>query len=192
MSDFEIPWHRYATFAALTEKSNAGLGRTALMKMCYFLQVLRKVDLGYDFRLYTYGPFDSQVLDDLSYAEFLGAVDERVVQYPSGYGYIIKANKEADLVKEKAADFLAENETHIDWVVKAFGSCFASDLELMSTMVFVDREAAQKGQGLKLKELVHRVLQVKPHFAEAYALQLAERLQTMQAYRAVSGQKRSA
>jgi len=32
------------------------------MKMKYFLQELKEVPLGYDFRLSTYGPFDAEVL----------------------------------------------------------------------------------------------------------------------------------
>ena len=38
------------------------LGRTQVMKLFYFLQELKGVWLGYDFRLFTYGPFDSEVL----------------------------------------------------------------------------------------------------------------------------------
>jgi hypothetical protein len=185
MSDFQIPWHRYATITALTEQTRSGLGRTALMKLCYFLQVLRQVDLGYDFRLYTYGPFDSQVLDDLSYAEFLDAVDEKTVHYPNGQGYIVRSSDQADVVKQKAATFLEENETHLNWVIREFGTYSAAELELLSTMVFVDREAAHKDETLLLPELVRRVLQVKPHVTEEYALRLAQVLVAKAALRAV-------
>jgi hypothetical protein len=36
------------------------------MKCLYFLQTVRRVPLRYHFGLYTYGPFDSDVLIDLS------------------------------------------------------------------------------------------------------------------------------
>jgi len=36
------------------------------MKLLYFLQEWKGVRLNYDFRLYTYGPFESEVLSDLS------------------------------------------------------------------------------------------------------------------------------
>ena len=43
------------------------LGRTQLMKLCYFLQEIEQVPIRYDFRLFNYGPFDSEVLYDPVY-----------------------------------------------------------------------------------------------------------------------------
>jgi len=40
------------------------IGRTALMKYMYFLQTLRGVQLGYNFSMYSYGPFDADVLSE--------------------------------------------------------------------------------------------------------------------------------
>ena len=70
---------RIATLVAIAER-RPGLGRTALMKICYLLQTLGDVPLGYHFTLYSYGPFDSDVLADLASAEVLGGVSSRVVQ----------------------------------------------------------------------------------------------------------------
>src|SRR5262249_12172233 len=54
---------RLATIVALVERSSGkSLGRTAVMKLLYFLSALRGVQLGYRFTLYSYGPFDSEVL----------------------------------------------------------------------------------------------------------------------------------
>jgi hypothetical protein len=44
--------NRIALITRLVEKV-PGLGRTALMKYCYFLQTLRRVPLGYSFTLYS-------------------------------------------------------------------------------------------------------------------------------------------
>src|SRR3972149_3482778 len=71
-------WNRLALITALV-KEMPGLGRTAIMKLPFFLVVLRNVPLDYDLRLYTYGPFDSNVLDDLSYAESLEAVKSELI-----------------------------------------------------------------------------------------------------------------
>jgi len=77
--------------AALVEKAPGHtLGRTAIMKLSYYLQVLQLVPLGYEFRLHTFGPFDSDVLDDLAYAEVFGAVKEKVITQSQGYRYEIK------------------------------------------------------------------------------------------------------
>src|SRR5262249_28091602 len=149
------------------------LGRTALMKLCYFLQVLRRVPLGYHFTLYAYGPFDSSVLDDLAYTEFLGAVDEETVLLGNGYGYRISPGQDRERIKERARDFLTRYQQDIAWVMQEFGSRSATDLELLSTMVFVDQEAARKEESLPFSELVRRVLNIKPRFTEEHASVLA-------------------
>src|SRR5579863_9410428 len=88
---------RLALIPALASQSSNGyIGRTALMKYMYFLQVLRKVPLGYRFTLYSYGPFDSDVLADVETAESLGVLESSVVGYSGGYGYQIREGRGAE------------------------------------------------------------------------------------------------
>jgi hypothetical protein len=63
---------KLAIITTLVRDSPIALGRTGLMKCLFFLKILENVPLPYNFRLYTYGPFDSHVLEDLQYAESLG------------------------------------------------------------------------------------------------------------------------
>src|SRR6516164_9081486 len=83
----EAVLQRIAVVSDLVGKAPAGFGRTALMKCLYFLQTVRHVPLGYHFRLYTYGPFDSDVLSDLSLAERFGLVESKLSQFSGGYRY---------------------------------------------------------------------------------------------------------
>jgi uncharacterized protein len=140
------------------------LGRTALMKYCYFLQTLKRVPLGYSFSLYSYGPFDSDVLSDLDTAEALGAVKTHPVYYPGGYGYHIEAGQKADTAKRWGAEFLETYADQIDWVLAQFGSLNSAQLELASTIVYSDREASRKSEKLSVDDLAQRVHDVKPHF----------------------------
>jgi hypothetical protein len=160
---------RAAVIAALAERYPGGsFGRTAVMKLCYFLQTLRRVPLGYRFTLYSYGPFDSDVLSDLDYAEELGAIHSQVVHFASGaYGYRISPTNRADALKEKAADFLEEYAADLDWVISEFGSMSSAELELASTIVYADREVLRRGSRQTMAELVRRVSDVKPHFTQA-------------------------
>jgi uncharacterized protein YwgA len=170
MSESEFPWHRFAVIADLAERApSSRLGRTALMKFAYFLQVVREVPLGYDFTLYAYGPFDSDLLDDLDYAQSLGAVTVTPVARGQNYGYDIQPGEEAGWIKEKATRFLSQHRDALDWVVQEFGGQSAAELELASTMVYVDREAWTAGEKLTPQELTRRVLAVKPRFSEAEA-----------------------
>src|SRR5262249_27242248 len=112
-------WQRLALFTTLVEKApNQTLGRTALVKMAYLLQVLRGVPLGYDFSLYIYGPFNSEVLGDLEYAQALKAVETRTVLFSGGYRYDVRPGPFAAAVKTQAGEWLAQYQADIDWVVQ--------------------------------------------------------------------------
>lgn len=140
------------------------IGRTALMKYCYFLQTLRAVPLGYNFSLYSYGPFDSAVLSDLGEAETLGLIAETPM--PAGYGYRIKNCLSDEDLKELTGQFLDDHRADVDWVIAEFGAASTQDLELDSTIVYIDREASDAGARHSIDELTRRVREVKPRFNE--------------------------
>jgi hypothetical protein len=157
---------RNALIAYLAEHSpSKWIGRTALMKYCYFLQVLRDVPLGYSFTLYSYGPFDSTVLSDLGDTEALGIIEETPLL--TGYGYKIKSAVSDKDLNELAGEFFKDYKEDIDWVIQEFGARSASDLELDSTIVYIDREASDANLELSEEQLVQQVRDVKPHFNES-------------------------
>ena len=160
---------KYELIGTLARKCPNRMGRTALMKFMYFLQTLRDVPLGYRFTLYSYGPFDSDVLSDLGEAELLGFVNSEVVDYAGGYGYVIRADRPSS-----KSESLTAYEDDIGWVIKEFGSDNSADLELASTIVFADREQAPHSQSIE--NLASRVHQVKPHFKLPRIMQRIEDL----------------
>lgn len=169
--------NRLAIIPALVENSpHKQLGRTALMKSMYFLQVLRGVPLGYRFSLYSYGPFDSNVLYDLSVAESLGGVVSKTALYSGGYGYEITVGGKAKWLKGRAEKFVDKYEKDVRWVMHNFGGFTSSQLELVSTIVYVDREAAASGRKLSMQHLARRVHEIKPHFNEQEIIGFAENL----------------
>lgn len=156
---------RLGLIPVLAEKHPAGyIGRTALMKYMYFLQTLRDVPLGYSFSMYSYGPFDSDVLSDLSTAESLNLVSSAAISFYGGYGYRIHPAVGAEGVKHEAQEFLARYKDDIDWVVAEFGNLNSAELELASTIVYVDREFAEIGLPDARAHLVGLVNDIKPHF----------------------------
>jgi len=156
---------RIPLIAALVGKAPPGFGRTALMKCLYFLQIVRDVPLGYHFRLYTYGPFDSDVLNDLSFAERLGGVKSELLHFSGGHRYELRQGASADTMMERAHDFLDRYQADLEWVVEVFGRRTALDLENASTLVFTDRSVADRGDRITLGELARKVHEVKPHLA---------------------------
>ena len=117
------------------------IGRTQLMKLCYFLQEIEQVPIQYDFRLFNYGPFDSEVLSDLGTACSQNALKEQTVIYNRGYGYAITPGKSAENLSGALKPELAKK---VDVVVEAFFGEGAGELELKSTILFVDREFSRE------------------------------------------------
>jgi len=141
------------------------MGRTALMKWVYFLQVLRQVPLPYRFTLYSYGPFDKDVLCDLGVAENLGLVREEVEYYPHGYGYLIQSKLDVPALAElDPTGFLQTHEGQIAWVLGEFGRYSAAQLELAATIVYADRDSHADSRRETADALSHTVHEIKPHF----------------------------
>ena len=156
-------------------RRNPDVGRTVLMKWLYLLKTLRNVPLRYDFRLYTYGPFDGEVLMDLQYAEAIGAVESEAVEYPGGYGYEYKVGPESNWICDKESTFLEEQSASLDWVLEEFGSRTAVQLELASTLVYVDQRRLGAG-GATVTEVIDRVHNVKPHRSKKMIREEAKRI----------------
>jgi len=170
--DTEGLWRKLGVMIRLVEKSPQGtLGRTAIVKLLYLLQEVRHLPLGYNFRLYTYGPFDSNVLNDLGFAQSFQALSVKTVIYPSGYGYNVRPGPEADSMKECVAKWLGPLEGDIAWAVETFAGRSAAELELVATIVYVDRELARKAGRHSLDDLAQRVREVKPRFLAPFVLE---------------------
>ena len=125
-----------------------GIGRTAMMKYMYLLQVVREVPLGYRFQLYAYGPYDFSVLSTIGMAEHWGAIVESGASYDRGYKQEIRQGNEAERLKPLAESFLDHYEKDISWVTDHFRNYTAAGMESVSTMVFADREALDGGERL--------------------------------------------
>lgn len=182
MNDPSSLWNRLSVIAKLAELAEKipkkKLGRAAIMKYLYFLQILCKVPLGYDFRLHTYGPFQPDVLDDLSYAESLQVVTSKTVTYPTGYyGYEISCADAAEKVNELGSDFLDKYQDDIDWVMSEFGDYSAAELGMISTIIYVDRELSQRDNPVSLHDLAQRVHNIKPHINISEIRSMAQSLQ---------------
>jgi uncharacterized protein len=135
------------------------------MKYMYFLQTLRNVPLGYNFSMYSYGPFDSDVLSDLSIAEAMNIVSSTPVSFTGGYGYRIQPAQGASKIREESKEFLAKFKDDIEWLLSEFGGLNSAELELASTIVFVDREFSEIGVPDQKAEMIGCVSEIKPHFS---------------------------
>jgi hypothetical protein len=109
-------------------------------------------------------------------AEQLGAVEDRSMLQSPGYGYKITPGRAAKDVLEKGQWFVAEHQDSIAAVPSEYGHYLGSQLELLSTMVFVDREAAQRNGPLTKEELIRQTIAIKPKYTPEQARLLADDL----------------
>ena len=165
MTSVDYDWRRYALIAELADQVHqrgGGFGKTALQKLVYFLQELQDVDLGYEFSLYTYGPFCSALVDDLDTARELGAVEVKYLGPLEGYDIFPGPSTS---IREKAKGFIDQKSEQIRTVVADFGRMWAKELELRATIVYVERDAHRSGQQPAEDFVVSTVRDLKPHFS---------------------------
>jgi uncharacterized protein YwgA len=166
----ENSWERYALMTELItrlQKVNQKIGKTILEKMLYLLQVLYKVDAGYDFEFYTYGPYSSQILNDLNQVESLkGLRVERVTDLLNGYK--ITTDIKSSFFTEKGRNFIGTNQVDqaLTQLTNTFGQFSAKDLELIATIVYVDQEIKMEDRRPEQQEILEVVKELKPRFSE--------------------------
>jgi len=164
-----LPWRRYGLIADLANKLKGIplFGKTKLEKLVYLAQELYGVDAGYIFKLYTYGPFSSQLLQDLDFVQSIkGVVVEDCTMCSCGYDIV--PGEQNEWARENASEFLGKEEVKlgIERVVKDFGNLTAKDLELRATIVYVQRYMQNQENALSRDQLVKMVKDIKPGFAE--------------------------
>ena len=152
--------------------------RIKLMKLVYLLQTLRHLPLGYRFQLYLYGPYDAQVLSDVGVAESWNALHEEYQAYgESAYGYKIRVAPDAQSLLDMESETLQKYREAIDWVVREFGNKSAAILELIATIVWIDRESARDKRTVRLQELAEAAHNLKSHFSLEAVLEEVRQLQ---------------
>ena len=109
---------RLAFITEIAKRDTHNLGKTGMMKFLYLLQTIYKVPLGYEFEIYTYGPYCQTVMSDIEYAEFADCIQVKPITYPSGLsGYSINAKQTDNKVLENTTDIIHEYSRQIDEVI---------------------------------------------------------------------------
>jgi len=164
----DIPWEKYSIIANLSKQLEAIsplFGRTVLQKMIYILQEVFEIPCGYEYSFYNYGPYSSELASDLEYVEFLGGVN--VTWLENIGGYHITPGAKCDRIISKASPFLDANNQKISQCIEEFGSSNAGKLELIATIIYVDRYSKKNRLRLGSKDLSKKVKELKPKFSES-------------------------
>ena len=141
---------RTSVIGELARQKQGQLGKTAVMKLLHLLQDGLNVPLGYRFTLYNYGPYDSNVMSDIDFAESLHRV---AVDYQGpDQGYRITAGNMRGALSKNVEEKLRKLMTD-------FGAMNARELELRSTLLFLSRDFVGD-------LLIGRLRELKPKYSE--------------------------
>ena len=185
---YESPWERYALILELTHRVchlQQQFGKTALQKLIFLLQTVYKIDCDYDFSLYSYGPFDAEILNDLDIVEHWGAVLVKNIKTGIG-GYQILLTNNQDIqhtIREKADAFLNDSKTQraLDELIKTYGKMTARDLELRATTVYVAQELETTEESRCTEDgVTELVSEIKPRFPVSEIRSVVQELQSRQ------------
>ena len=167
--NFELPWNQCGVIAELTKRLkdvSPQFGKTALQKMVFLLQEIYKVDVGYSFGFHTFGPFAGELLGDLDFAERMGAVQVKSVEGSYGNGYLIEPGEKISEFLGRAKPFLSQHRQAIDALVAAFGSKTAKDLELLTTIIYLNKEIMWDEVKMTRAEAIGKIRELKPKFTD--------------------------
>ena len=142
-------------------------GKTVLQKMVFLLQEVYEVDAGYSFGFHTFGPFAPELLGDLDMAETSEAVIVKSVDGGSGHGYVIKPGEGMEKCLKEAEEFLHANSSNISALVSAFGTKNAKELELLTTILYLNKEIMFDVTKMTRAEAIGKIRELKPKFSDA-------------------------
>jgi uncharacterized protein YwgA len=156
----------------LHERPN--LGKTALMKIIYFLQHVKRLELEYDFDIYTYGPYASDVTDTLDNLISDGFVSSVVHSYRNYSGYALSISETGKEMMHLLSD---EDEKEVQEILTFADGKSAKDLELHATIVFINHLlCVQKGTIASKDDVIKTVHDIKPHFDKKTILEAYDSL----------------
>ena len=138
-----------------------GLGKTAVMKILYMLQQVKNINLNYDFTIYTYGPYSAEVVEDIDDLIEDSLIDSCAYEYNNYVGYNLNLTT---MGKTKLSKLATKDEAKIKDVLSFVEDKHAKDLELLSTIIFIENQYAKNQWTKEQDDIVGKVAEIKPHF----------------------------
>ena len=148
-----------AASAAAPESNNGYLGRTALQKILYFLQI-SGVPMRYRFEIYHYGPYCDRISRDVELLLADGVLKD-ASSNPEKYSNYRPGDAAEELLQPHK-DRLNEYRATITNVVKALLPFQPGHLEILATLDYLYRQLrAGGGQGPWKERVMSRFVDVK-------------------------------
>ena len=145
---------RLSTILELLRRSTKKVGKTFIQKAVYVLQDWLGWDSDYKFKLHYYGPYSSDLSDDLDILNELGLIE----MVFNGHGYDIGITKEGTHFLGEHLEAYMPNQPKIERAISLVGKDDVRNMELIGTVLYFAKLAGDE------KEITALVNTVKPHF----------------------------
>ena len=152
---------RLAVISEIVSK-HENLGKTTMMKFIFLLQQVYKVPLGYDYDIYTYGPYSPVVAGDVNYAADFDVI--QLVSSSNHTGYELRVTKQTPDIISNEKDFIEEHGQSISTVIELFGEKTTRDLELITTIIYFYSLRLFLNKDTSVVPITERVKAIKPRF----------------------------
>ena len=149
-------------------KHHSWVGETHIQKCSLFLQELLGVPLSYEFAIYKYGPYSSELSRDLTKMRVNFMLD--VEPHPPYAPSFVLGTRGQKLVQ-------AQNryESEFEFVCKRLSPKNTRDLERVSTVYFIKIEMPE----LQNHSIAERVCELKPHISHELAVAACKEVDEM-------------
>jgi len=142
---------------------NPDMGKTAVMKTLFFLKEVKKINLNYDFSIYTYGPYSADVSEDVDELISEGSITSTMYPYQNYIGYELNVSEKVKSNIEHLDDIGTRAITEI---LSFIHGKSAKDLELYSTIIYINNLYLKNTWKKDAQSIVRKVKEIKPHFSE--------------------------
>lgn len=140
-----------------------GMGKTAVMKTIFMLQQVKHIDLGYEFSIYTYGPYNADVMEDIDELVSDGFLSSNAYLYKDYIGYKLSATDSGAKAVQNLKD---EDATALKEILNFVKGKNAKELELYSTIIYVEDWYLKNEKTNNMDAIIKKVHELKPHFTE--------------------------
>ena len=140
--------------------TKARLGKTAMQKLVFLLQEAFGCNLDYHFNLYTYGPYDAALMNDLDFCATASLIQ---MEEQTDSGYKISPGSKAEELDSLRGEIRRDCGDQIDQLLNKFGEMNASDLELRATIFHIHSDNRDMGAD----EVQNLTRKIKPKFSSS-------------------------
>ena len=144
-------------------QENPGMGKTAVMKTIFMLQQVKHVDLGCEFSIYTYGPYNADVMEDIDELVSDGFLSSSAYFYKDYIGYTLSATDSGTKAVQSLSD---EDTVAFKEILDFIRGKNAKELELYSTIIYVEDWYFKNEKASNADATIKKVHELKPHFSE--------------------------